>query len=80
VNAAGLAKAVFDDVLVERVRADVLFRCEHAQLFARHKPQERPFAGTDRAIAGHRPIELAFYLERNLAAVATTFVFHVTSP
>jgi len=80
VNAAGLAKAVFDDVLVERVRADVLFRCEHVQLFARHKPQERPFAGTHRAIAGHRPIELAFDLERNLAAVTATFVPHLTSP
>jgi hypothetical protein len=36
VNTARLAKAVLDNVLVERVRADVLFRCEHVQLFARH--------------------------------------------
>jgi DNA-directed RNA polymerase subunit N (RpoN/RPB10) len=40
VNATRLAKAVLDDLLVERVRADVLFRCEHVELFARHKPQE----------------------------------------
>jgi hypothetical protein len=40
VNAAGLAKAVLDDVLIERVRADVLFRREQAQLVARHEPQE----------------------------------------
>src|SRR5438034_8761263 len=73
-------KAVLDDVLVERVGADVLFRCEQAQLGARHKPQERSFAGTHRAIARHRPIEIAFYLERNLAAVTVTFVLHVGSP
>ena len=73
-------KAVLDDVLVERVGADVLFRREHVQLFARHKPQERSFAGTHRAIARHRPIEIAFYLERNLAAVTATLVLHVGSP
>jgi hypothetical protein len=44
VNAALLAKVVLDNVLVERVRANVLFRCAHAQLLARHKPQERSFA------------------------------------
>jgi hypothetical protein len=80
VNAARLAKTVLDDVLVERVRAEVLFRCEHVQLLARYKPQERSFAGTHRAIAGHRPIELAFYLEPNLAAVTATLVLHVISP
>jgi len=67
-------------VLVERVRADVLFRCEQVQLFPRHKPQKRSFAGTYRAIACHRPIEFAFDLERKLAAVAATPVFHVRSP
>jgi hypothetical protein len=39
VYATRLTKAVLDNVLVERVRADVLFRGEHVQLFARHKPQ-----------------------------------------
>jgi hypothetical protein len=38
VNAAGLAKAMLDNMLVERVRGDVRFRCQHVQLFARHKP------------------------------------------
>jgi hypothetical protein len=80
VNAARLAKAVLDNPLVERVRADVLFRREHVQLFARHKPQKRSFAGTHRAIARHRPIDFAFDLERNLPAVTATFVFHVKSP
>jgi len=79
-NAARLAKAVLDDSLVERVRADVPFRCEHVQLIARHKPQKRSFAGTHRAIARHRPIDFAFDLERNLPAVTATFVFHVKSP
>jgi hypothetical protein len=80
VNAAGLAKAVLDDMLVERVRADILFRGEQAQLVARHEPQQRSFAGTHGAIACHRPIDIAFNLERNFAAVAATFVFHVSSP
>jgi hypothetical protein len=77
VNTARLAKAVLDNVLVERVRADVLFRCEHVQLLARHEPQERSFARTHRAIACHRAIELAFDLERNLPAVTATLVLHV---
>ena len=37
-NAARLTKSVLDNVLVERVRADVFFRCERMQLFTRHKP------------------------------------------
>jgi hypothetical protein len=77
VNAARLAKAVLDNVLVKRVRPDVLFRCEQAQLVARHKPQKRSFTGTHRAIACHCAIELAFYLERNLPAVTATLVLHV---
>ena len=60
VNAAGLAKTVLDNVLVERVRADVFFRCEHVQLIARHEPQERSFAGAHRAIARHRPVKFTF--------------------
>jgi hypothetical protein len=79
-NAAPLAKTVLDNVLVEGVRADVVIRREHAQLFARHEPQERSFAEAHRAIACHRSIELAFDLERNLTAVAATLVFHVISP
>jgi hypothetical protein len=78
-NAAGLAKAVFDDVLVEGIRADVLLRCEHVQLVARHKPQERSFARTHGAIASHRPAEFAFYLEHNLATVTATVIFHAIS-
>jgi hypothetical protein len=79
VNAACLAKAVLDDVLVERVGADVFFRCVQVQLVAWHKPQERSFAGTHRAVACHRPVEIAIDLERNLAAVTATLVFHVNS-
>jgi hypothetical protein len=40
VNAARPAKAVLDNVLVECVRADLPFRCEQAQLFAGHEPEE----------------------------------------
>src|SRR6184192_4237367 len=58
----------------------LITRLLNVQLFARHKPQERSFAGTHRAIACHRPIEIAFYLERNLAAVTATLVLHVGSP
>jgi hypothetical protein len=79
-NAACLTEAVLDYPLVERVGTDSLFRCEHVQLFARHKPQERSFARTDRAIACHRPLEFAFYLEDNLTAVTATLVLHLSSP
>jgi hypothetical protein len=44
VNATGGAKAMFDNVLVESVRADVCFRCEQVQLIPRDKPEERSFA------------------------------------
>jgi hypothetical protein len=74
VNAARPAKAVLDDVLVERVGADVLIRCKQPQLFPGDKPQKRSFARTHRAIACHRPIEIAFDLKRSLPAVTATFV------
>jgi hypothetical protein len=79
-NATRLAKTVLDNVLVEGVRADVVIRCQHAQLVPRHEPQEGSFTGAHRTIAGHRPIELTFDLERNLAAVAATLVLHAVSP
>jgi hypothetical protein len=79
-NATRSAKAMLDNVLVERVRADGLFRCEQVQVFARHKPQKRSFTGAHRAIARHRPVELAFYLEGNLATVTATVVLHLSSP
>jgi hypothetical protein len=80
VNTTRLAKTVLDHVFVKRVRTDVVIQCEHVQLIARHKPQERAFARTYRAIACHRPVEVAFHLERNLAAVTATLVLHVRSP
>jgi hypothetical protein len=80
VNAARPAKAVFDDVLAEGIRAEVSFRCAQVQLVARHKPQERSLAGTDRTIAGHCSVEVAFDLKRNLAAVTTAGILHVGSP
>jgi hypothetical protein len=80
VYAARRAKAVLDDMLVERVRADVLVRCEHVQLIARHEPKERSFAGTHRAIACHRTIEFALDLEPNLAAVTASLILHVSPP
>src|SRR5262250_2279235 len=80
VNAASPAKTVFDDVFVERVCAAVVFRREQVKLFARHKPQERSFARTHGAITCHCPMNLAFYLERDLTAVAAAPVFHVRPP
>jgi hypothetical protein len=71
---------VLDDVLVERVGADVFIRCENAQLFAWHKPQERSLAATHRAIARHRSIQFTFCFKLNLAAVTTPLVFHTSSP
>jgi hypothetical protein len=43
-NAARPAKAVLDDLLVERVRADVLIRCKQPQPVPGNKPQKRSFA------------------------------------
>jgi hypothetical protein len=80
VNATGSAKMVLDNVLVERICAEVLFRRQQAKLFARHKPHERSFAGTHGAIASHCPIEFAFYLERNFTAVTAAFVLHTRPP
>jgi hypothetical protein len=71
---------MLDNVLVERVRADIFVRRKHTQLVAPHKPQERSFARTHRAIASHCPIEIALDFERYLAAVAATLVLHVSSP
>ena len=79
-NATRPAEAMLDKVLIERVRADGLVRCQQVQLFARHKPQERSLAGTHRAIARRRAIELAFYFEGNFPAVTATLVSHVSSP
>ena len=79
-NAARLAEAVLNKVLVERVRADPLFRSEQVQLFARHKPQKRSFAGANRAIARHRSVEFTLYLERHFAAVTAAIVHHVRPP
>jgi hypothetical protein len=80
VNATGLAKAVLNNVLVERVCADVFFCGKQLEFVARHKPEERSFARTYRAIARHRPIEFAFYLERYFATVTATLVLHLGSP
>jgi hypothetical protein len=71
---------MLDNVLVERVRADIFVRRNHTQLVAGHKPQERSFARTHGAIASHCPIEIALHLERYLAAVAATLVLQITSP
>ena len=79
-NAARGTKAMFDDVLIERVGGDVPFRGEHTELIARHKPQKRSLAGTDRTIAGHCSVEVAFDLKRNLAAVTTAGILHEGSP
>jgi hypothetical protein len=78
-NATCLAEMVLDDVLVEGVRANTFLRCEQVQLIARHEPQKGAFAGTDGAVAFHRPGEFTFNLERDLSAVAATFVDHVPS-
>jgi hypothetical protein len=79
-DATRLAKAVLDDVLVERVRADVGFRFKDVELIPRHKPQKRSFAGTHGTIACRRSIEFAFCFEHDLSAVTATLVLHVSSP
>src|SRR5688500_12545824 len=53
VDAAGRAKTVLEDVLIEHVGAGVGFGRAQAQLFARHEPSQRALAGADRAVALH---------------------------
>jgi hypothetical protein len=79
VNATRWAKAMLDNVLVERVRADIFVRRKHAQLVAWHKPQERSLARTHGTIASHRAIEITFHFECYSAAVTATLVLHVSS-
>jgi len=78
-DAAGRAKAMFNDMLVERVGADIVFRRNQAHLIARHKPQERAFTAAHGAIARHRAGEFAFDFKGYLAAVTATFVLHGTT-
>jgi hypothetical protein len=77
-NAADQAKTMFDDVLVERVGADIVFGRKQAHLIARHKPQERAFTATHGTIARHRAGEFAFDFKGYLGAVTATFVLHRT--
>src|ERR1700687_486005 len=79
-NAACPAEMVPDEMLVERIRANIFFRGEQAQVFARHEPQERAFARADRAVARHRLGDFTFNLECDLAAVTATLVEHVRAP
>jgi hypothetical protein len=79
-NATCLAEMVPDDVLVEGVCANAFLGCEQMQFVARHKPQERAFARTDRTVAFHRPGEFTFNFEHDPSAVAATFVDHALSP
>jgi hypothetical protein len=80
VNAASGAKAVLDHMFIERVRTDARFGREYAQLFSRHKPEERSLSGAHRTVARHRAVDLAFGLEGHFPAVTTTLVFHARPP
>jgi hypothetical protein len=79
-DATRLAKAMLDNVFIERVGANGVVRCEQVQLLARHEPQKRSFAGAHRTIACRRLFELAFYFEGNFPAVTATLVLHLNSP
>ena len=64
-DTACLTKAMLDHLLVESVGSDLLFRREHSQLFARHKPQERSLARTDRTIACQCRVNFTFSFEHD---------------
>src|SRR5690554_3620309 len=69
-RAARRAESVLDRVPVERVRRELLLAALEAHAFARHEPEEIPLAAAMRAVAVDDPIDLAFDLVRDLAAVA----------
>src|SRR4051812_6875628 len=79
-NAARRTEAMLDDVLVEQVRARIRFRRQQLQLLAWHEPQQRAAALANGAVARHGAFDITFHLERDVAAVTTSFVFHASSP
>src|SRR6187455_3760322 len=75
-NAAVLAEAVFDDVLVEGVGRKFRFARE-LHLLARHEPQQRAALRADGAVAGYGAGDLAFHFDGHLAAMTAAAIFHV---
>src|SRR3989344_6032712 len=71
---------MFDDVLVERVGAQVFLGRAQPKLLPRNKPKERSFSQADRAIAGHHLRKLTLNLEGDSPTMATTFVNHDLTP
>jgi hypothetical protein len=74
------AKAMLDHMLVEGVAAGVSLRCEQLETLARHKPQERAFALTDRTITRHGASQRALNFKFNLPAMTASKVFHALPP
>src|SRR5262245_8528235 len=77
-HTAGRAKPMLDDVLVERVRRGIGFRRQQVELVPWNEPQQGTLAGTDRAIACHRSVEITFNFECDLLAVTASSVGHAS--
>jgi hypothetical protein len=79
-NATDSAKTMTDYMFVKLIGADVSIRRVDGQLRARHEPQKRSFARTDRAITGQRFVDETFDFESDVAAMAASSIFHLRSP
>jgi hypothetical protein len=76
-DAAGRAKYMLDGVLVEGISAHLLRLGAQCQGLSWNKPQQSAFAFADGTIARHERWNFALNLKGNLAAMATSLVFHL---
>lgn len=76
-NTAGRAKTVLDDVLVERVSAHLFRWRAQCQRLLWNEPHQNAFPLAHGAIARYDFRNFALNLEGNLAAMATSLVFHL---
>jgi hypothetical protein len=67
---------MFDDVLVERVRGEIISRCREPQLVTRHEPEQITFAAAVRAIALDDLLNFAINLECDPTAMTAALVHH----
>src|SRR5262245_38463937 len=61
-DAAMLAEAVLDDVLVERIGSEIRLAAQQREFFPRGEPQQPAASRAHRAIAGIGLVDLAFHL------------------
>lgn len=74
------AKPILDSVFAKCVGVHIFLWRKQPKLLPWNKPKERPFAGTDGAIAIDDLCEFAFDFKSDLSAMTATFVIHFAAP